>query len=111
MRGLGKPDAAIASYQEAVRLKPDFSEALHNLGLVLSRTNNAEGMQYIRRALEADGTNAVAWNSLGNGLVRAGDLKAAEKSYLQAIRLGNLDESKQNLAYVRELIEQSRGQK
>ena len=103
MRGLGRLDAALAGYQEAVRLKPDYSEALHNIGMVVSRSNSSDGMQYFRRALEADRTNAVAWNSLGNALVRAGDLQSAEQSYLEAIRLADLEESKKNLAYVREL--------
>jgi Flp pilus assembly protein TadD len=107
MRGMERLDAALAGYQEAVRLKPDYSEALHNIGMVVSRNNSSDGMQYFRRALEADRTNAVAWNSLGNSLVRAGELQSAEQSYLEAIRLADLEESKKNLEYVRELSRQA----
>jgi superkiller protein 3 len=106
MRKQGRTGDAEHCYRKAISLKPQFSEALHNLGLLLCSTNNAEGIQCYHQSLEVDPTNAVAWNSLGNALVRAGELQSAEQSYLQAIRLADLEESKKNLAYVRELSRQ-----
>ncbi len=105
MRGLNRSDDAIECFRKAVKFDPTSSEALNNLGLLLCRTNNAEGMHYIQRAIEAEPGNAHAHNSLGNALVRAGDLSSAEKSYLTAIRLGNLPEAKQNLDYILSLPE------
>ena len=105
MRGLNRSDDAIECFRKAVKFDPTSSEALNNLGLLLCRTNNAEGMHYIQRAIEAEPGNAHAHNSLGNAFVRAGDLSSAEKSYLTAIRLGNLPEAKQNLDYILSLPE------
>lgn len=103
-RGLGNADSAVESYKTAVDLEPTSSEALNNLGLIICRTNPGEGLQYIRRAIEANPQNAQAHNTLGNALVNIGDLEGAQKSYLEAIRLADLTESKKNLEYVRELL-------
>jgi hypothetical protein len=103
-RGLGRDREAVECYQMSVQLKGDSSEALNNLGLMLCRSQDlndvAEGMQYIRRSLEVDPSNAHAHNSLGNALVRTGKFHEAAESYREAIRLGNLEGAKQNLRYV-----------
>ena len=104
MMGLNKADQAIECFQKAVQFDPVCSEALNNLGLLVCRTNNLEGMKYIQQAINADPDNAQAHNSLGNALVRNGDLRTAQASYLEAIRLGDLQEAKDNLKYVRELL-------
>jgi len=104
MRGLHRPDTAAEYYKLAVTINPRFSEALNNLGMLLCRTNNAMGMQYIKRAIEADPTNPQAHNSLGNALARDGHLRAAERSYIQALQLGHLPEAERNLHYIRELL-------
>ncbi len=105
MMGLNQPTQAIACFQKAVQFDPVSSEALNNLGLLVCRTNNLEGMKYIQQAINADPDNAQAHNSLGNALVRHGDLRNAQASYLEAIRLGDLQEAKQNLAYILSLPE------
>lgn len=114
MKGRNESEKAIESYRKAAAFDPtskELSEALNNLGLMLCTTNNAEGMKYIRQAIKANPENAQAHNSLGNALVRDGNLEKAMKCYLEAIRLADLPGAKQNLVYVRELIEQSRRQK
>ena len=98
--GLNQTDQAIECFQKVVRFDPVSSEALNNLDLLICRTNNLEGMKYIRQAINADPDNAPAHNSLGNALVRLGDLRNAQASYLEAIRLGDLKEAKQNLDYI-----------
>jgi tetratricopeptide (TPR) repeat protein len=105
-RKLGEAEKAMISYSKAVALDPTSSEALNNLGLLLSRTDNSKGMNYFRMAIKANPANAQAHNSLGNALVREGQLAEAEECYTEAIRLADLSESKQNLAYVRELLGQ-----
>ncbi len=106
MRDLNRVESAIDCFTTAIRIDPDLSEALNNLGLLISRTDNAVGKSYFVRAIAANPKNARAHNSLGNALVREGKLEDAQKSYLEAIRLADLSESKQNLEYVRELLGQ-----
>jgi Flp pilus assembly protein TadD len=105
-RKLGEAEKAMISYSKAVALDPTSSEALNNLGLLLSRTDNSKGMNYFRMAIKANPANAQAHNSLGNALVREGQLAEAEECYTEAIRLADLAESKKNLAYVREQLGQ-----
>lgn len=95
-------------FSKAIELRSGFSEALHNLGLVICRRDNSEGMRYLRGAVDADPKNSVAWNSLGNAYVRAGDFSSAEQAYLRAIELADLRESKENLAQIRKLIRDGR---
>ena len=106
MKGQNESENAILSYRRAVSLDPASSEALNNLGLMICRSDNSEGMNFIRQAILANPANAQAHNSLGNALVREGHLAQAEKSYLEAIRLADLAESKKNLEYVHELLGQ-----
>lgn len=106
MKGQNESENAILSYRRAVSLDPASSEALNNLGLMICRSDNSEGMKFIRQAILANPANAQAHNSLGNALVREGHLAQAEKSYLEAIRLADLTESKKNLEYVHELLGQ-----
>ena len=108
LRGLANPDSAIESYRMAVKLDANSSESLNNLGLMLCRSGDSaefsEGLEFIRRAIEADPENAHAYNSLGNALVLAGKLDAAADSYRAAVRIGDLEGAKQNLKYVEEEI-------
>lgn len=101
LRELEQIDPAIQCFRNAVDINPDLSEALNNLGMLICRTDSARGKPYLIRAIVADRSNAQAHNSLGNALVREGNLQAAEQSYLEAIKLENLPGAKQNLTYVR----------
>lgn len=109
MRGLNQDVDAIECYRRAIKYGPSNDEAHNNLGLLLCRTDNAEGMKYIRKAIELNPVNAQAHNSLGNALVRAGELNAAQASYAEAIKLEDLKEAKDNLQYVQELLEGASG--
>ena len=77
-----------ASYKQALRLKPDFAEALNNLGGVLKMQGKlAEAAASCKRALSFKPDFAEAHINLGNTLKVQGRFEEAINSYQQALRL------------------------
>ncbi|WP_052409637.1 tetratricopeptide repeat protein [Paraburkholderia oxyphila] len=85
---LDRPEHALAHWQSAVTLKPDYAEAHSNLGVVLRRLGRfEEAAQACHIALGHRPDYASAWNNLANAL---GDLRRhaeAESAWRQAIAL------------------------
>ena len=66
---LQRPEEALASFESALRLRPDYVTALYNRGnalRALGRVAEAEGAY--RRAIEVNPGFAQAWNNLGTVL-------------------------------------------
>jgi tetratricopeptide (TPR) repeat protein len=58
---LGKPELAVANYEEAVRLAPDKSLYHFHLGLVLSKLGEKDrGEEHLKRSVELNGSYAPA---------------------------------------------------
>jgi len=75
-------------FSEALRLKPDFSGALYNLGNALAaegRLNEAIDRYY--QALAITPTDAEIHNNLGNALLNLDNVSAARDHYDKAISL------------------------
>jgi Flp pilus assembly protein TadD len=95
----GRPEAAAAQYEEALRLQPDFPEARNNLGTLLS----AEGrypaaIAQFREALRVDPGYAKAHNNLGIALFHSGQPAAARAEYEAVLRaFPDSDEAHNNL--------------
>ncbi len=69
----GAPADALAAFEEAVRLDPDYPAALDNLGLMLNRLGRPEEAQrHLERALALDRDDVVALNNLGIALTQLG---------------------------------------
>jgi Flp pilus assembly protein TadD len=84
----GKMEEAIASYREAVRLKPDFPEALTNLGLTLSLEEyHKEAAEVCGRAVELKPDSAQAHANLGRVLLQQFRPQDAEKEFRKALEL------------------------
>jgi protein O-GlcNAc transferase len=84
----GKLDAAVESYQQALRLKPDYAEVHYNLGNVLKKQGLLEAaLESYQRALQFQPNYAQAHNNLGNIFQQQGLLDAALKSYQQALNI------------------------
>jgi tetratricopeptide (TPR) repeat protein len=79
---------AIAHYQAAVRLRPNYAEAHYNLGNGLQRTGRTrEAIAHYEQALQANPNMPDAQTALGIALEEAGRGDEAVAHYEQALRL------------------------
>jgi len=84
----GRPAEAAKSYQDALRLRPDFHEARRGLGLALmalERHKDAE--REFRHVVAARPRDPVAHYDLGCALTARGHHEEALASYREALRL------------------------
>ncbi|KAB8333292.1 tetratricopeptide repeat protein [Scytonema tolypothrichoides VB-61278] len=84
----GNLDAAVESYQQALRVKPDYAEAHYNLGNALQKQGKLEAaIEAYQQTLKIKPEISEAHNNLGTVLQKQGKLDAAVESYQQAISL------------------------
>jgi predicted TPR repeat methyltransferase len=82
----GRLDAAAATYRQVLATAADHPVALHALGWIAHRTGDRPAaLDLLRRAVEADPSNADAWNHLG--IVYAAERRPADalEAYRQAV--------------------------
>ncbi|MDX2427466.1 MAG: tetratricopeptide repeat protein [Xanthomonadales bacterium] len=83
---IGQAELALACYDRALAIKPDFAEVHNNRGNVLNRLGqNAEAIASFRKALQIKPEYAEAHNNLGVALYDAGELDQATASYREAL--------------------------
>lgn len=88
LEDMHRPDDAIASLQNAIRLKPDYAEACNNLGIILhDQKRFDEAVASFRQAVRYKPDYARAYNNLGTSLRSLGDLSGAQTQFEQAVRL------------------------
>ena len=84
----GKPGEAIAAYETALQLKPDYVDAHNNLGNALLAVGRpADAIAHFRAILALKPNHAAAHNNLGVALRRTGDGAAALPSLRRALEL------------------------
>ncbi len=82
---LGELDAAIAKYQECIRLDPEYFDAWHALGMALMKAGRfPEAIQAGLRAVELNPDDQLAWSSLSLFYVRNGQVPEAEAAGAKA---------------------------
>ena len=78
----GKLDEAIAAYQQAIALRPDYIEAYNNLAnLLQERGRLSAAIDYLRNAIDLQPNYIEAHLNLGMALLRSGDLKNGFTEY------------------------------
>jgi tetratricopeptide (TPR) repeat protein len=84
----GDLDLAEAACRKALELKPDSSEALCNLGVVMGRRSRYdEAMEYFSRAVASDPKSVDARMNLAYGLTQLGRLPESAAHYREVVRL------------------------
>jgi Flp pilus assembly protein TadD len=84
----GRADLAIAEYQQAVALEPEYGWAWSNLGNVwLSLGKVGEAIDCYQQAIACDPSDASFHNNLGYAYSRQGKLESASSEYEKAIAL------------------------
>jgi tetratricopeptide (TPR) repeat protein len=88
LRAKSRLDAAIAEYQEAIRLKQDICEAHNNLGTALHAKGRLdEAIAEYQEAIRIKKDHATAHCNLGSALAAKGQLDAAIAAYREALRI------------------------
>jgi len=84
----GETARAIAAYEQALRLRPDYGDAHNNLGVALRTLGRVEAaIEHYREAIRLAPRKPYAYVNLGNELADAGKADEAMALYRQALRL------------------------
>jgi protein O-GlcNAc transferase len=88
LQSQGRHEEALAAYQTAASLKPDFAPARYNFGTALRQANRIdEAIAELRKSLSIDPNFFQAWNNLGNALEDNLAFDQAADAYREAARL------------------------
>jgi len=86
--GLMQFDAAINSYKQALKIKPDYAEVYYNMGIALRDKGDPEAaIDSYKQALKIKPDYAEAYNNMGNALKDKRSSVAAIDSYKQALKI------------------------
>jgi tetratricopeptide (TPR) repeat protein len=78
--GDDKLDESIDLYRKALELDPNYTDALHGLGMALSnRGRHDEAIETAKRLIEIDNDDVLAHTSLSMFYMAQGQIEAAEK--------------------------------
>jgi len=84
----GQLQEAVAYYERALQVKPDFAEAHYNLGRALAEMGQvAESIDHYQQAVRIRPDYAIAHNNLGFALAGLGRTAEAIQHYQQAIKI------------------------
>ncbi|MGD0745856.1 MAG: tetratricopeptide repeat protein, partial [Verrucomicrobiota bacterium] len=88
LRQKGNVDEAIAQFQKALEIKPDFALAHYNLGNALAQKGNVdEAIIQYQEALQINPDDADAHNNLGLALLKKGNVDEAIAHYQKALQI------------------------
>ena len=84
----GRLDEAIAEYQRALQISPDYTLAADNLGnALLQKGSVGDAVLLFQKVLRIDPDYADAHLSLGNVLLKVGEVDKAADQFIKALQL------------------------
>jgi len=88
LKQAGKTTEALAQYQEALKIRPNYASAYNNLGdTYLAIGDLPHARENLEHALQLDPEYAEAHNNLANVLVQMNQLAEAKKHFEEAVRI------------------------
>ena len=98
----GQITNAVANFEKAVAIRPQYPEAYYNLGCAFLNHNQPDvAVDCFQRALALDSSVAEIHYKLANALMQLGQQAKAIAEYSQALRLRpDMDEAANNLAWL-----------
>jgi tetratricopeptide (TPR) repeat protein len=88
---LAEYPAARDAFEEAIRIDPDYEEALYNLAVLDEKTNPERSLELLERAIQIDPDYAIAHQALGRLYQRARDLVRAEYHFRRSLEIDPAD--------------------
>jgi tetratricopeptide (TPR) repeat protein len=83
----GQTDEAIRQYEEAIRLKPDYTNARYNLGVAFYQLGRIdEAIRQFQEVIRLKPDHAEARNNLGSAFGRKGQTDEAIRQFQEALR-------------------------
>jgi len=84
----GKLEEAVEIFKKVIDLKPDYTEAHKDLGLILYKLKRfAEAVLYYKKAIDLKPDDPNMYNQMGNSLFNLGEFELAEIMYNKALEL------------------------
>ncbi len=84
----GDAESARVIFEDILGANPEFLPALHGIGvLCVGQGRLEEAEHWLRKAIEVDGTYALAWNDLGEALRMMGRGEEAISAYQHTLEL------------------------
>ena len=104
----GQPDEAIAQFQKALGINPNYAEADNNLGNALLQKGRLDGGDLaVQKALKINPNYAEAHSNLGLAFAQKGRLDEAINEFQEALRLKpDLSPAQSNLAKAQAMVRQ-----
>ncbi len=88
LQDLGRPEPAVKSFDKALQIKPDYTDAYYNRGIALQKLGQLEAaMKSFDKAIRLEPDFADAHYNRGNALEDLGELEQAVKSFENVIQI------------------------
>jgi len=101
---LKSPFDALESLKQALKIFPDNSVALHQMGSIMNEQNSPDCVNFYQKCLNINKTSYLTYNGLGNFYLKTNQFEKAENYYTKAIEINPKRSAKiyKNRAYLRE---------